>query len=130
MKIENECGAILVLESLYVKHTYSGLLAGTKAAATRFWLEDLSRLRIPNVNPEVPVVGVGLSRFRVDSESELPSFSFRALFVAMRGTTDTDSQLLVAWFQESLFEPPNAAVINEIKSLDWNRLAIARDYYG
>ena len=129
MDLVNNSGMTIRVEELYARRTYTGLLAGTKAMATRIFLEDISRAGVPAEWNQYPVVGIGVDHSHRSREYELPPVTIIALLVSMR-VAGVDSVLIAVWFQDEMFAPPTMNILNELRALDWNRLAAPEQYYG
>lgn len=130
MEILNVSDATIIIEEVYVKKTYGGLLVGTPLMATQNILEDVTRIGLPIGWEKYPAVGIGLADFVQDHEKTLPAFSVAAFLVSMRTRTASDCVLVAVWFQDQQFAPPSASVLEEIRNLDWERISVAEQYYG
>lgn len=131
MEIVNLCGAVIELDQLQARRTYSGLLAGTRLRLTHQLLEEIPSAWIPaEWGRRYPVIRLGLRTYLENREIELPDVMCAGLLVSIRDRVAGDRVAVGVWFQNGMFESPPEEVLNELRTCDWRRNSSPTDYYG
>jgi hypothetical protein len=123
-------GRVLHLHSLYQTRTYKGLLAGrpnresNKRIITDAFELARERLRfmgVPQLIPSPTVNGSPQSDYE-----RLPDFLCIGEFTSPQPARDLEkpySSAVFVWFQDSFAPPIAAEVLEEIRDIDWTRIA-------
>ena len=102
------------LARIYIQETYLGLMSGSLEQSTQFMLEDAKSCFVPEKWQRYDFSILDVSKER----RVLPPVVVVALLVKANDD-GTDATQVVAWFQNTFFEPPRDKIGKLISALSW-----------